>query len=212
MCWDLRIAKMCQADTPLGVGFWTEAVMFFFFPELLPSAVWIVLNFWQTTTQCKVLEKPIVVPHGQWQPQPSDIKEILQRCLWSSGTCGYYSVKGGETTWCETTQLGTIRQRLYLLYLLCLNIQGRCFFQFHSWLAWDDWRVSCTWPDLRDHFQGYSILYAYCAEDLRARMTQVFQSVTEKQLDIFQHDQQLGGISIAGLGGTVPLTSGPKKP
>lgn len=31
-----------RADTPLGVGFWTE-----------------------TTTQCKVLEKPIVVPHGQ---------------------------------------------------------------------------------------------------------------------------------------------------
>ena len=39
-------------------------------------------------------------------------------------------------------------------------------------------------------------------------MTLIFQSGTEKQLDIFQHDQQLGGISIAELGGTVPLTSG----
>ena len=29
----------------------------------------VLMNFWQTTTQCKVLEKPIVVPSGQWQPQ-----------------------------------------------------------------------------------------------------------------------------------------------
>ena len=74
---------------------------------------------------------------------------------------------------------------IYILYLLCLNIQGRFLFQFHPWLAWDDWRLSCTWPDLRDHFQGYSILYAYCAEDL---------------MDIFQHDLAVLGFPLPNLG------------